>query len=74
MVYPKRVGRVVTSLLFSPIKCVKTATWSHSVNSDDFLVAEAGEVLEHVPSRSKRQPRQHLFCEATEGTRHREAI
>ena len=31
---------------FLPIKCMKTATWSHTVNSEDFLGAEASDVLE----------------------------
>ena len=56
MACPEKVGRVVTSPNLSPIKRVKTATWSRSVNSEDFLVAEA-------PSRSKRRPRQHLLSE-----------
>ena len=41
MVYPEKGGRVVTSPHLSPIKRVKTATWSRSVNSEDFLIAEA---------------------------------
>ena len=41
---PKRGGRVVTSPDFSPIKRVKTSTWSRSVNSEDFLIAEADHV------------------------------
>ena len=70
---PRRGVRVVTSPLFSPIKYVKTATWSRSVNSEDFLVAEADHVQiqpsarrdlpRDTPSRSKRQPRQHLLSE-----------
>ena len=30
--------------LFSPRKCVKTVIWSHSVNSEEFLIAEANIV------------------------------
>ena len=73
MVYPEREGRVVTSPHFSPMKRVKTATWSRSVNSEDFLIAEADHVQiqpstrrdlpRDAPSRSKRQPRQHLLSE-----------
>ena len=73
MVYPEKGGRVVTSAHFSPIKCVKTATWSHSVNSEDFLIAEANHVQiqpstrcdlpRDTPSRCKRQPRQHFLGE-----------
>ena len=73
MVYPEKGGRVVTSLHFSPIKRVKTATWSRSVNSEDFLIAEADHVQiqpsarrdfpRDAPSRCKRQPRQHLLSE-----------
>ena len=65
--------RVVTSPHFSLIKRVKTATWSRSVNSEDFLIAEADHVQiqpsthrdlpRDTPSRSKRQPRQHLLSE-----------
>ena len=62
MVYPEKGGRVVTSHHFSQKKRVKTATWSRSVNSEDFLIAEADHVQD-TPSRSKRQPRQHLLSE-----------
>ena len=73
MVYPEKGSRVVTSLLSSPIVCMKTATWSHSVNSEDFLVAEASDVLEmHLPDPNANLA--SIFCEATEGTRQHEAI
>ena len=72
-VYPEKGGRVVTSAQFSPKKCVKTATWSHSVNSEHFLIAVANHVqiqpstrcdlTRDTPSRCKRQPRQHFFVE-----------
>ena len=45
-VYPEKGGRVVTSAHPLPIKCVKTATWSRSVNSEDF---------QQITSKSSRQ-------------------
>ena len=51
MVYSAKEGsRVVTSLPFSQIKSAKTATWSHSVNSEDFLVAEASAFQIQAPT------------------------
>ena len=42
----KRVVALLRRPCFLPRKCLKTATWSHSVKSEDFLVAEASDVLE----------------------------
>ena len=56
MVYPEKGGRVVRSPLLSPIKRVKTATWSRSVNSEDFLIAEADHV-QIQPSTRRDLPR-----------------
>ena len=66
MVYPEKGGRVVTSPHFSPIKWVKTATWSHSVN-----VAEANDVLEmhtHTPFTTQQQ--QHTTHTTTHNNTH----
>ena len=70
---PKTGGRVVASSHFSPIQRVKTATWSRSVNSEGFLIAEADHVQiqpstrchipRDAPSRCNFQPRQHLLSE-----------
>ena len=71
---PKREGvALLPAHHFSPITRVKTATWSRSVNSEDFLIAEADHVQiqpstrrdlpRGTPSRSKCQPRQHLLSE-----------
>ena len=40
MVYPEKEGRMVTQPLFFTRKCVNTVPSSHSVNSEDFLIAE----------------------------------
>ena len=51
----------------------ETVTWSHSVNSEDFIIAETNgiqiqpstccDLPRDAPSRCKRQPRQHLLGE-----------
>ena len=42
MVYGEKGDRIVSSLL-------NTVTWSHSVNSEDFLIAEANHVqIQHA--------------------------
>ena len=43
---PKSGVALLRRPCFHPIKGVKTATWSHSVHSEDFLVAVASDVLE----------------------------
>ena len=72
MVYPEKVVALLRRPCFHPIKCVKTTTVSHSVNSKDFLAAANDGQIQastrcdlprDTPSRCKRQHRQHLLRE-----------
>ena len=42
--YPEKEGVALLRRSTFPRKRVKTATWGHNVNSEDFLIAEANHV------------------------------
>ena len=61
MVYPEKGWvALLRRSIFSPMQRVKTATWSRSVNSEDFLIAEADHVQIQPSIRRDLDPSANL--------------
>ena len=43
-IHPEKGSLVTSGQFLSKKKCMNIGTWSHSVNSEDFLIAEASDV------------------------------